>query len=202
MRRYRLVSKKRKKFKIQLLIVSSVILILMALVFLGFVEKKERSFETREGAKKSFLPFLSSCLKNADNFSKVLCSAMKTKNIDYCNLMNSERERIFCRAFILKQPQLCKEIVSSQGRDWCYMDTGMNLKMFDFCSKIEDPLKKNSCLAVKNLDSDLCFKGEDVMVPICIELIAEYTKDISVCDKLGEQAEICYENMKNFELKA
>lgn len=136
---------------------------------------------------------LEKCTSNSV-YMQYFCLALLNQDSNFCEKIDINTKREWCKAYILDQPELCENIPEEE-KDWCYMDIGMNKQDSKLCDKILDEGKKTSCIAVATSKPDLCLEGDEESKLICIENLAEFMKDITLCDKLGELISECYENM-------
>ena len=129
------------------------------------------------------------CVLKESIYMQYFCLALLNQDVSFCDKISSNvsnMRMIWCKAFILDQPEFCEDIVDNNDKDWCYLDIGMNKANKKACDMTMDIKRKNSCMAVVESNPDLCFDGEDGSIPICLENTAKAMNDITVCDKLSE----------------
>jgi len=134
------------------------------------------------------------CVLKESVYMQYFCLALLNHDVSFCDKISSNvlnARMIWCKAFILDQPELCEDIVDNNDKDWCYLDIGMNKVNKKACDMIMDIKRKNSCMAVVESNPDLCFDGEDGSIPICLENTAKAMNDITVCDKFEESSSEC-----------
>lgn len=138
---------------------------------------------------------LENCISHNSSGAQYFCLAILNNDEKFCDKISSTVRNIRCRAYTLNMPELCETIPEEGDKDWCYMDLGMNKQDRNLCDKIKSADKRNSCIAVTTFNPNLCLEGDENSKLACIENLAEFMKDITLCDKLGELSSECYNDL-------